>query len=77
MTVRPPRTDPAGWPRVGFTRRILAHFRTRACQWICDGYDRRAGLITDGALAEQDRLADLLRERDTSRCAAGGRDHEK
>jgi hypothetical protein len=56
MTAETTPTDRAEWPRVSPIRGIAAHIRAWVCSWLCHGYDRRAGRIVDGLVAEIDRL---------------------
>jgi hypothetical protein len=50
------------WTRASLARRITRRIRERVSIWLFDGYDRKAGRIVDAALADQDRLAEEVRE---------------
>ena len=53
--------QPAGlWHLASWVGSIWRLVRECLCSRICDGYDRRAGRIVDGALAEIDRLREEL-----------------
>ena len=54
------RPDHNGWQKAWHMRAMYPRVRAWLCTQVCDGYDRNAGRIIDGLVAENDQLRDEL-----------------